>query len=212
MDLSKGTLGAQDVAQATGTTSKQITDWCNQGHIIGQKGRLGKGHRRVFTFNAVMQIAVGVVLMQHGIRSPADAFQTAMYFSHFGSGHSGLVNDEGKMIEDPPLPKRDPGFPYHFRDGDTFLIVSGERSNEVLVEKGQLDLNSIFPQLTGTPAVFIAVNVTEVFKAVDNAMGKDWRVEQDQVYGRRSTQYVVRHWYVRHKRLTERPLARSWGQ
>lgn len=184
MDLYKGTFGAQDVARATGTTSKQITDWCNQGHILGQKGRLGKGHRREFTFSAVMQIAVGVALMQHGIRSPADAFQAAMHFSHFGSGHSGWVNENNELVEDPPLPKRNPGFPYHFRDGDTFLIVSGERSNVVLVEKGQLDLYSIFPELTGPPAVFIAVNVTEVFKAVIRNMGQDWRVVLDQVYGR----------------------------
>lgn len=184
MDLSKGTLGAQDVAQATGTTSKQITDWCNQGHILGQKGRLGKGRRREFTFSNVMEIAVGVALMQHGIQSPADAFAAAMTFAHVGSSHSGWVNEKDELVEDPPRPKRNPGFPYHYLNGDTFLIVSGERSNVVLVEKGQLDLNSIFPELTGAPAVFIAVNVTEVFKAVIRNMGQDWRVVLDQVYGR----------------------------
>lgn len=184
MDLSKGTLGAQDVARATGTTSKQITDWCNQGHILGQKGRLGKGHRREFTFSAVMQIAVGVALMQHGVNSPGDAFAAAMNFAHVGSGHSGWVNEKDELVEDPPLPKRNPGMPYHYRNGDTFLIVSGERSNVVLVEKGQLDLYSIFPELTKAPAVFIAVNVSTVFKAVAHNMGQDWRVVLDQVYGR----------------------------
>lgn len=184
MDLSKGTLGAQDVAQATGTTPKQITDWCNQGHILGQKGRLGKGRRREFTFNNVMEIAVGVTLMQHGLQSPADAFQAAMMYSHGGSGHSGWVNEKNELVENPPRPKRTPGFPYHFRDGETFLIVSGERANVVLVEKGQLDLYSVLPELARPPAVFIAVNVTAVFKAVITNMGEDWRVVLDQVYGR----------------------------
>lgn len=184
MDLSKGTLGAQDVAKATGTTPKQITDWCNQGHIIGQKEPLGKGRRREFTFSSVMQIATGVVLMQYGVNSPGDAFRAAMHFAHFGSGHSGWVNDKGEMIEDKPRPKRNPGFPYHFRDGETFLIVSGERANVVLFEKGQLDLYSVFPELSRPPAAFMAVNMTEVFKAVIRNMGEDWRVVLDQVYGR----------------------------
>lgn len=184
MELSKEPLGAQDVAKATGTTPKQITDWCNQGLVLGQKDRLGKGHRREFSLNNLMQVAVAVALMQHGIRSPADAFQAAMHFAHVGSDHSGWVDKNGNMVEDPPLPKRKPGYPYHFRDGETYLIVSGERSKEILVKKGQLDLYSIFPDLPGTPAVFIAVNVTEVFKAVTRNMGEDWRVVLDRVYGR----------------------------
>ena len=182
MDLYK--LGAQDVAQATGTTAKQITDWCNQGHILGQKGRLGKGRRREFSFSNVMEIAVGVALMQHGVQSPADAFQAAMHFAHVGSNHSGWVNEKDELVENPPLPKRNPGYPYHFRDGETYLIVSGEWSNVVLVKKGQLDLYSMLPDLAGAPAVFIAVNVTTVFKAVMQNMGVDWRVELDRVYGR----------------------------
>lgn len=183
MDLSKGTLGAQDVAQATGTTPKQITDWCNQGHILGQKGRLGKGRRREFSFSNVMEIAVGVALMQHGVQSPADAFGAAMKFAHIGSSHSGWVNEKDEIVEDPPRPKRNPGFPYHFRDGETYLIVSGDRANVVLVEKGKLDLYSILPELARPPAVFIAVNVTAVFKAVMQNMGEDWRIVLDQVYG-----------------------------
>lgn len=174
MDLSKGTLGAQDVAKATGTTAKQITDWCSLGHIIGQGGRLGRGHRREFTFNNVMQIAVGVALMQHGVQSPADAFAAAAHFAHFGSGHSGMVNENNEIVEEPPLPKREPGFPYHFRDGEIYLIVSGERSNVALAEEGQIDLCSIFPDLVLAPAAFIAVNVTAVFKAVMQNMGEDW--------------------------------------
>lgn len=184
MDLSKGTLGAQDVAQATGTTPKQITDWCNQGHILGQKDRLGKGRRREFSFSNVMEIAVGVALMQHGIQSPADAFKAAMAFAHIGKGPSGWVNDKGEIVENNPRPKRLPAFPYHFRDGETFLIISNEKAEVVLVEKFQLDLYSIFPELARPPAVFIAVNMTEVFKTVITNMGEDWRVVLDQVYGR----------------------------
>lgn len=179
MDLSKGTVGAQDVAKATGTTPKQITNWCNQGHVLGQKTPLGKGRRREFTFANVMEIAVAVALMQHGVQSPADAFRAAMKFAHVGSSHGGWVNDKGEIVENPPRPVRKVSFPYHFLDGETFLIISGERAEVVLVEKGVLDLYSVFPELARPPAVFIAVNVTEVFKAVITNMGEDWRVFRD---------------------------------
>lgn len=182
MDIFTG-LSAQDVARATGTTSKQITDWCNQGLVLGQKGRLGKGHRREFSLNNLMEIAVAVALMQHGIRSPADAFAAAMGFAHVGSGPSGWVDKNGKIVEDPPLPERKPGFPYHFRHGETYLIVSGAQAKVIFVKKGQLDLYSMLPGLARPPAVFIAVNVSTVFAGVVENMGEDWRVVLDQVYG-----------------------------
>lgn len=184
MDLSSNTIGAQDVATATGTTPKQITDWCNQGHIVGQKTPLGKGRRREFTFANVMEIAAGVALMQNGVQSPADAFRAAMRFAHVGSSHSGWVNDAGEVVEQTPRPKRNPGMPYHHLDGDTFLIVSGEQSAVVLSKNGQIDTRSIFPMLTRCPVAFIALNMTEVFKQVARNMRQDYRVVLDQVYGR----------------------------
>lgn len=184
MDPFNGKFGAQDVATATNTTPKQITDWCNQGHIVGQKAPLGKGRRREFSFANVMEVACGVALMQHGIQSPADAFRAAMRFSHFGSSHSGWVDAEGRMVETNPKPKRDPGLPYHHLDGETFLIVSGERAAVIRVVKWQFNTHDIFPELSRPPAAFIALNVTEVFKAVAHNLGHDYRVVLDQVYGR----------------------------
>ena len=190
MDPFNGKFGAQDVAAATNTTPKQITDWCNQGHIVGQKEPLGKGRRREFTFSNVMEVACGVALMQHGIQSPADAFRAAMRFAHIGSAHGGWVNEAGETVETNPRPKRHPGLPYHYLDGETFLVVSGERSAVIRVVKWQFNTHDIFRDMLSPPAAFIALNVTQVFKEVVKNLGehfhteKDYRIVLDQEYGR----------------------------
>ena len=184
MDLTTGKLGAQDVAKATGTTPKQITDWCNQGHIVGQKTPLGKGRRREFTFSNVMEISGAVALMEIGLTTPGDAFRASSHFAHIGSGHSGWVNEEGDIVEDPPRPSRWPGLPYHFREGETFLVVSGQLSEVVLSEKGKIDTRRVFP-MHRNPVGLILLNMTEVFKTVVARMdtGSTWAQILNEVYG-----------------------------
>ena len=123
MDLLNRKFTAQSVALATGTTAKQITDWCNQGQIIGQREPLGKGRKREFSFFNVMEIASAVALMEIGIRAPADAFSAASRFAHISAGGSGWVNDDG-IAEGNGEPMRWPGLPYHFREGETIMAVS----------------------------------------------------------------------------------------
>jgi hypothetical protein len=176
MDLLNQVYTAQSVAAATGTTSKQITDWCNQGQIMGQRKPLGKGRRREFTFFNVMEVAGAVALMEIGIKSPADAFTAASRFAHIGQGGSGWVGDEQKK----PV-ERWPGLPYHFREGETFLVVSGDMARTTLSVSGKLDTYSFFP-MHNRPTGFIVLNMSEVFKAVMNNMGEDYRVVLDKIY------------------------------
>lgn len=176
MDLLNQVYTAQSVASATGTTSKQITDWCNQGQIMGQRKPLGKGRRREFTFFNVMEVAGAVALMGIGIKSPADAFNAASKFAHIGQGGSGWVGDEQKK----PV-ERWPGLPHHHTEGETFLIVSGDMARTVLSVSGKIDTYQPFPMHT-RPMGFIALNVSEVFKVVMQNMGEDWRVVLDKVY------------------------------
>lgn len=185
MDLLKGKIGAQEVATATGTTPKQVTDWCNQGHIIGQDKRLGKGRKREFTFSNIMEIAGGVALMEVGLTTPGDAFRASSHFAHIGSGQSGWVNDEGNFVESSPRPPRWPGLPHHHRHGETFLAVSGQLSNVVLSVRGEISTHQIFP-MHHRPAGFILLNMTEIFKIVVGRMdiGKTWAEVLDEVYGR----------------------------
>jgi hypothetical protein len=179
MDLLNRKYTAQSVALATGTTAKQITDWCNQGQIIGQKGTLGKGHRREFSFFNVMEVAGAVSLMEIGIRSPADAFKAASHFAHTAPGGSGWVVD-GEIIEGDSKPKRWPSLPYHPRDGETFLVVSGDLSKVVLSQRGELNTFSFFSR--PRPAGFILLNMSEVFRAVTQRMALDYREALDEAY------------------------------
>ena len=90
--------GLKPVAIATGTSAKQITDWCNQGQIIGQREPLGKGRKREFSFFNVMEIAGAVALMQVGVRSPADAFKAAASFRIFQTAAlAGLATMHSRM-------------------------------------------------------------------------------------------------------------------
>lgn len=178
MDLLNRVFTAQFVSMATGATAKQITDWCNQGQILGQRKPLGKGHRREFTFFNVMEVAGAVALMDVGVRSPADAFKAARYFSHIADFGGGWVSD-GK----PPTPERWPGLPHHHAEGETFLIVSGDMARTVFSVSGEINTYEHFPMHT-RPMGFIALNVSEVFKAVMHNMGMDWRVVLDEAYDR----------------------------
>lgn len=178
MDLFTSKLRSKDVAQATGVEPKQISDWCTQGRIIGQ-AETKRGWRE-FTFRNVMQIAGAVELMQIGVTSPSDAFRAAAYFAHIESEHSEV---SGK--ENPPLPIRKAGFPYHFEDGETFLAVSGEEGSVVLSKAGEINVRRIFP-LHRKPVGLILLDVTEVFKTVISRMdtGSNWAQILNEVYGR----------------------------
>ena len=178
MDLLNRKYTAQSVALATGTTAKQITDWCNQGQIVGQREPLGKGRKREFSFFNVMEVAGAVALMEVGIRSPADAFKAAGYFSHISSGGSGWVGDDAITDDDP---HRWPGLPYHFSEGDTFLAVWGDMSEVVLSDDGTVNTYSIFPAMR-RPAGFILLNMSAVFAQVMHRMALDYREVLDEAY------------------------------
>ena len=180
MDILQRKYTAQTAALATGTTAKQITDWCNQGQIIGQREPLGKGRKREFSFFNVMEVAGAVALMEAGVRSPADAFKAAGYFSHISNGGSGWVGDDALTDNDPT---RLPGLPFHHNHGDTFLAVSGDMSEVILSNDGTVNTYSIFPMMR-RPVGFILLNMSEVFAQVMQSMDLDYRVVLDEQYSK----------------------------
>lgn len=176
MDLLTQKYTAQSVALATGTTAKQITDWCNQGQIIGQREPLGKGHKREFSFFNLMEIAGAGALMEVGIRSPADAFKAAIRFSHTNDGASG-----GWVGVESNDPERWSGLPFHHNHGETFMAVSGDMSKVFLSADGTVTTYSIFP-IMRRPAGFILLNMSEVFAQVMHRMALDYREVLDEAY------------------------------
>lgn len=176
MELLNQTFTAQSVAMATGCTSKQITDWCNLGRVIGQREPLGRGNSRKFSWFNVMEIAIAAELMNVGMSSVQDAFAAAQKFAHTGESPSHWAGEE------PSGPTRIPAMPYHHNLGQTVLFVyQGGSAVKLVGFDGKVNLWSITPQhvdFTG----FIVVNITEVFKRVCFRMAQDYREVLDEAY------------------------------
>ncbi len=177
MDLLQRKFTAQSVALATGTTSKQISDWTNQGLIIGQRGSLGRGHRREFNWYNVIEVALANALMEIGVRSPSDAFRAAQEFAHLGHTEVTWEGEEPTGLSQHRLP----GLPFHFVVGDTFLCVAGAASVVALDDGENLSVASLGRQL-GKAGGFIAINVTRVFFEVARRMALDGREVLDSIY------------------------------
>lgn len=179
MDILEQKYTGQTVALATGLTPKQVTDWCNQGLIIGQREPLGKGHRRMFSWYNLMEVASALALMEIGVKSPGDAFRAAQRFSHMGNGPARWEGDDGSLTDDDP--ERMPGLPFHFREGDTFLYVAGSKETVALHKHGVPEFGAITRAL-GSPPGFIALNLSAVCAGILHRMARDYREVLDEAY------------------------------
>lgn len=169
---------AQSVAMATGATPKQITDWCNQGLIVGQREPLGRGHKRTFSWFNVMEIAGALALMEIGVKAPGDAFRASTLFSHIGQGATSWVDDDA-LTDDKS--ERIPALPYHHNHGETYLVVANGEGRIILSVDGRINtgvINRHRAPVTG----FIALNMSNVFARVVMRMAFDPREVLDDAY------------------------------
>lgn len=180
VDLLEQKYTGQSVALATGLTSKQVSDWCNQGLIIGQREPLGKGHRRMFSWFNLMEVALALALMEIGVKSPGDAFRAAQRFSHMGNGSFAWAGDDD-VLTDNSDPVRHPGLPFDYKKGETFLYIAGSRVTVALHEDGVPPFGEINRAL-GNPLGFIALNVSAVFASIVHRMARDYREVLDEAY------------------------------
>lgn len=160
MDLLQREFSAQAVAMATGATAKQISDWCNQGQIVGQREPLGRGHKRTFSFFNVMEVAVALALMEIGVRAPADAFRAAQGFAHAGG------SGEARWADSATENVRIPGLPYHYSRMETFAFVAGR---ECLITTDP-NVKTAMDAL-GNVGGLLVVNVSGVFADVMHRLG-----------------------------------------
>ena len=121
---------------------------------------------------------LAMALMEIGVKAPGDAFRAAQRFSHTGSGGASWVGDDGLADGEP---ERQPGLPYHFALGDTYIYVSGGQATVALHTDGEVPLAQIERAL-GKPKGFIAVNMSAVFAAVVHRMARDYREVLDEAY------------------------------
>jgi hypothetical protein len=179
VDLLELRYTAQTVALATGATSKQITDWCGQGLIIGQREPLGKGHHRSFSWFNLMEVASALALMEIGVKSPGDAFRAAQRFAHMGNGGFSWAGDDDALKDSDPA--RHPALPYHHREGETFLYFAGGRMTVALHKDGIPEFDEINRAL-GNPPGFIALNLSALFAGILHRMARDYREVLDEAY------------------------------
>ncbi|MBM1309063.1 hypothetical protein JQT77_02690 [Sulfitobacter mediterraneus] len=156
------TYPSKEVAKATGVTAKFIQNCASRKLITGYESGGGKGRQREFTWVNLMQIGLAASLIEIGVTTPADAFRAAVMFSHIG-------HDENPGLG---IPARRIAYPSHYREGDTYLFVSGKEKVVRIEPKASGEMYRL-QQSLGRPKGYIALNVSKVFQSVCDNMG--WR-------------------------------------
>lgn len=182
MDIFNKSYTAQEIAEVTGTTVKNMANWADRGLIVSvNKDEVGRGKARTYSWFMLMQVACATAIMDLGSDSPKNAFDAAAHFAHFGKGQSGWVGE-------PPTDRavRWPGLPFHHMRGITMLYIAGQNStvrlhriwNKEPFSESYFQLEDDLRQSRG----HIALNVSEIFKEVCGRLGADYRVALDDAY------------------------------
>ena len=88
-DIFTAKFSTGDLAKAADVTTAALQTWIRRGLIVGVDG-IGidmpgcPGFRRAFSFENVMEVAVGAALIKGG-NAPAEAFKAAREFAYTGS-------------------------------------------------------------------------------------------------------------------------------
>lgn len=172
---------AHEVATLAGTTTKNVQNWTQRGLIVGHLDTTDKRKHGQYSWFNVMEVACAVALMEIGLNRPQIAFMAAAHIAHIGKGQSGWVGEPAIDID-----VRWPGLPFHHMRGLTFLYVAGENSivvlHRIFNKEAFADTYFTITRRLGTKAGFVALNVTEVFKAVMERAGEDYRKMLDDAY------------------------------
>lgn len=182
MNIFDKSYTTQEVADATGTTVKNMANWADRGLVVSKnKDDVGRGRTRTYSWFTLMQVACATAIMDLGFSSPKDAFDAAAHFAHVGTGPSGWV---GELPIDRAI--RWPGLPFHHMRGITVMYVAGRNSTVRLHriwnnEKFSDSYFSIRDELRGARG-HIALDVLAIFKEVCRRLGADYRVALDDAY------------------------------
>ncbi|MFO1139163.1 MAG: hypothetical protein U1E41_08820 [Paracoccus sp. (in: a-proteobacteria)] len=182
MDIFNKSYTAKEIAEATGTTVKDMANWADRSHIISQnENEVGRGKSRTYSWFTLMQVACATAIMGLGFNSPKDAFEAAARFAHIGNGKSGWVGEP-----ETSQAVRWPGLPFHHMRGITMMYIAGQQATVMLhriwndepFDEGYYRLKDELHDTRG----HIALNVTEIFKEVCHRLGVDYRVALDDAY------------------------------
>lgn len=144
-------FSTNDVLAVTGWTMNTFQSHLRREDVIraADVSTASRGVPRRYSWAAVMQFAVGAELISLGI-TPGTAFQRAAKVAFFGSrGGSG--------------PDRVPGFPFAYRDGQSWLVIAGDEAAVMPVIGGKLELQTV-PGIASGGLSFQAVDLTKIFE------------------------------------------------
>lgn len=173
---------AQEVSEVLGVPAKNISNWASRGFFTPiNKDDLGKGRAREYSWHTLMQIACASAIMELGFSSPQDAFMAASHFAHVGKGQS-----EGAGQPSADQAVRWPGLPFHHMRGVTMFYFAGNASAVLLHriwnnEPFKDGYHEVRDRLRGYRA-HIALDMTEIFKAVCHRLSVDYRFVLDDAY------------------------------
>jgi hypothetical protein len=175
MSILNETFSTHQVAVAANVAPGTLQNWLKRGVIVGHRdedieGGGIQGNHRKFSFFAVMQIAVAKALIDAGVTDLKKAFDAAVGFAHIGGGPIGNVE-----------PGRIPALPFHFKHGETLLVVS-ERRKSVILHRPNVDDFHVIRHRLQSPASWVTVDAGEVFRRVCAALGKHPSAVMDAEY------------------------------
>ncbi|MFV0297055.1 MAG: hypothetical protein ACK5JT_13155 [Hyphomicrobiaceae bacterium] len=182
MNIFEKNFTTQEVADATGTTVKNMANWADRGLITNKnKDEVGRGKTRTYSWFTLMQVACATAIMELGVSSPKDAFDAAGHFAHIGTGPTGWVGAAPQSAA-----VRLPGLPFHHMRGVTMFYVAGQHSAVVLhrtwnKEEFSETYHNLRDRLHGARGN-ISLDVSEIFKEVCKRLDVDYRVALDDAY------------------------------
>lgn len=168
MSLLNRTFQTGDLVRAANISNAILQTWIRRGFIIGSdKSPIempgSPGHRRQFTFENVIEVAIAAALAALGVEL-VHAFAAAAHFAHTGAA------------------ERPPAFPFN-SDGRTFIAVAGDRSQVFSSTTFGLGANQW--RGLGSPDAFVVVVASEIFDRVVAQLGEHPQRLIEQAYAER---------------------------
>lgn len=170
------------IGELVGKNPATVRTHINRGYVMGQGPRAtankkpGKHER--FSIYSLIEFALAYRIEAAGV-GLKEAFIYAANFAH-----AGQIDYTSGSIDSHP--ERYPGLPFHHKHGVTYMGMMAGQSVTVAAGKTTLDaLRFTLCRATNSPdsAPMIVMNVTAFFCEVCAALGEDYRVVLDKMYG-----------------------------
>lgn len=174
MNIQYADFSLAETHAGVGVNIQTIKAWLNKGYPAGEniKGGGGRGLRRRFTIQTIMEMAVANAIAENtfGTRDMGGCFVAARRFAHTG--------ENGRM----------PGIPFHHNLGETYILVAPD-STAVVLDDDELTFAMARAEIGGGQSSFIALDASSLFRHVVDRLPITQSAEQlmDSLYPEEAT-------------------------